>query len=141
MTSKTAIRTYGLAEGRWFYFVIMDDSGSVRVKAFDNNCDRVFASISVGSVSVCFTAATLHSSWSFEFKMVQLSAYGVSICNKHYSQLNGDYELTIRNETRLIVLREKPVVLMRPCFKFRAVMEFQSLPVDGLYGRFLFLCA
>ena len=50
VTSKSAVRTYGSSDGRVFNFVIMDDSASVLVKAFNRNCDRVFASIVLGGV-------------------------------------------------------------------------------------------
>lgn len=67
--------------------------------------------------------------------MIQLDSFGVSICNKNYNQLGGDYELFIKDKTRLSVISEEPIITVHPSFKFRSVKEFQSLQVDGLYGE------
>ena len=52
VTSKTGVLFYGGNGGRMFYFVIMDESVSVRVKAFNNSCDRIFSLFTCGNVSV-----------------------------------------------------------------------------------------
>jgi RecJ-like exonuclease len=44
------VRTYDLDQHKLFYFDIMDESGSLRVKAFDRQCDRVFPSVCIGEV-------------------------------------------------------------------------------------------
>lgn len=51
VTWKAAIRMYGSNGGRWFSFVMKDDSSSVCIKAFNANCDRVYPLISMGAVS------------------------------------------------------------------------------------------
>jgi len=47
---KSPIKTYGNEEHQFFYFDIMDESGRIRVKAFDTQCDRVFTHVSTGQV-------------------------------------------------------------------------------------------
>ncbi len=48
--SKSAIRTYDHDQHKLFYFDIMDESGTLRVKAFDQQCDRLFQDVCIGEV-------------------------------------------------------------------------------------------
>ena len=48
--SKSAVRTYDFDRHRLFYFDIMDESTTIRVKAFDGQCDRLVACVCVGKV-------------------------------------------------------------------------------------------
>ena len=50
ITSKSAVRLFGSNQHKVFYFDIIDESESLRVKAFDHQCDRIFASVCVGEV-------------------------------------------------------------------------------------------
>lgn len=68
--------------------------------------------------------------------MVQLGAFSVSIANKKYSSLSGDYEIFLLGKSRVELSPDQSLVATRPSFRFRAVKEFESLPVDGLYGMY-----
>ncbi len=48
--SKSAIRTYDLDQHKLFYFDVMDESETLRVKAFDQQCDRLFQHVRIGEV-------------------------------------------------------------------------------------------
>jgi hypothetical protein len=138
VTSKTAVRTYGSSDGRVFHFVMTDDTASVIVKAFNRNCDRVFASIVLGGVrySLHVELCILHPMAIVHFQMIKLSAFSVIIANKRYSSLASDYEIVIAAESRLDVVYDEPAVAIRPSFEFRLVEEFQALAIDGLYGEY-----
>lgn len=139
VTSKTVVRSYGSGDGRVFNFVVMDDSASVLVKAFNRNCDRVFGSIVLGGVSFnrYVKVRGLYLIVIIYFQMIKLSAFSVTIANKRYSSLAGDYEIVIGTESRFDVVHDEPAVVIRPSFEFRSVDEFQSLAIDGLYGKIL----
>lgn len=38
ITSKSAVRLFGENQHKMFYFDVVDESGSLRVKAFDHQC-------------------------------------------------------------------------------------------------------
>ncbi len=50
VVSKSSVKTYDTNQHKLFYFDIMDDSASLRVKAFDRQCDRIFARVCIGEV-------------------------------------------------------------------------------------------
>ncbi|CAF4285904.1 unnamed protein product, partial [Rotaria magnacalcarata] len=49
-TSKSAVGTYDVDQHKFFYFNIMDDSTTLRVKAFDHQCDRIFPNVCIGEI-------------------------------------------------------------------------------------------
>ena len=51
VVNKTNKRTYGSSGGVFFCFDVMDITGTVRAKAFENQCDRIFPLVNVGEVS------------------------------------------------------------------------------------------
>lgn len=57
VVSKTLIRPYGSNNGVFFSFDVMDESTTLRVKAFNQECDRMYPIVAVGKV----TAFQLHS--------------------------------------------------------------------------------
>ena len=72
----------------------------------------------------------------YKFQMIRLGEFGVSIANKNYNTLNGDYEIIVLNHSSLDVMHDESVAAARPSFQFRSVHEFETLPIDGLYGIF-----
>ena len=66
VTYKSAVRTYDFDRRKLFYFDIMDESNTVRVKAFDHQCDRIITSVCVGEVKQFFTK-TFSSFWFILF--------------------------------------------------------------------------
>lgn len=54
VVSKSFVKTYDLDQHKFFYFDMMDDSGALRVKAFDQQCDRIFPRVNIGEVDMLF---------------------------------------------------------------------------------------
>jgi hypothetical protein len=135
--SKSGVRLYGTSDGRMFSFGLMDDSGSVRVKAFNENCDRILAAIVVGRVRVVLLEESVLVLCVLYFQMIELSAFGVCVSNKAYGSFSGDYEIIILSEAVVSIVQSEPIVDIYPSFRFRSVRELETLNVDALYGLLL----
>ena len=69
--------------------------------------------------------------------MIELGVFGVTVANKPFNSLNGDYELVVLEETQLNVCHDTPIVTVHPLFTFRSIVELEKLPVNRLYGLYL----
>lgn len=47
---KSAVRRYDEGRHQFFFFDIMDGSVKIRVKAFDEECNRIISNVAVGKV-------------------------------------------------------------------------------------------
>lgn len=115
----------------------MDGSGSVRVKAFNGNCDRILALIVVGRVCLVHLEEAVLLSHDVHFKVIVLSAFGVCVSNKAYGSFIGDYEIIISSEAVVSAVQSEPIVDIHPSFCFRSVRELDTLNVNALYGLLL----
>merc|ERR1719445_2784493 len=80
VTSKGDIRTWNKStgSGKLFSFDLMDDSGEIRVTAFNEQCDRFYEVAQAGQV-------------------FYIANCTVKSANKQYSRLNNDYELSAKD--------------------------------------------
>lgn len=60
VVSKSGIRIYDEGRHRFFFFDIMDDSATIRVKTFNLPCDRIYPNVIVGSVLVILLTSSVY---------------------------------------------------------------------------------
>ncbi|CAF1325287.1 unnamed protein product [Rotaria magnacalcarata] len=75
----------------------MDDSATLHAKAFNRQCDRIFAHVCIG-------------------EMIELSKFYVVVANKKYNQLKSDYEIVVQEHTEFNVMRDIEPIPIQPTF-------------------------
>lgn len=101
VTSKSNIRTWSnpKGEGKLFSFDLCDESGEIRVTAFQTAVDKFYDVIEVD-------------------KVYYISKCTIKAANKQYSKLNNDYEMQTNNDT---VIEECLDVTQIPAIKYNFV--------------------
>nr|XP_029715889.1 replication protein A 70 kDa DNA-binding subunit-like [Aedes albopictus] len=105
--SKWSVRTWSNAkgEGRLFWMDVMDESGGIRVTAFNEQCDRYYDMIEVD-------------------KVYYISKCNVKQANKHYSSFKNDYEVTMTNDT---IIQE-----CKDAGSFKPSMQYSFVPISQI---------
>ncbi|CAF5223402.1 unnamed protein product [Rotaria magnacalcarata] len=88
----------------------MDDSATLHAKAFNQQCDRIFA------------------------HMIELSKFYIVVANKKCNQLKSDYEIVVQEHTELNVMRDIEPVPIQPTFQLHSLGEMESLKIGDVYG-------
>merc|ERR1719259_174312 len=85
VTTKSAMRTWSNAKGngKLFSFDLIDDSGEIRVTAFNEQCDKFMDMIEAG-------------------KVYFLTIASIKTANKKFSNLKNDYEMTLNNGSQIV---------------------------------------
>ncbi|KAM6984395.1 replication protein A 70 kDa DNA-binding subunit-like isoform 2-T2 [Tautogolabrus adspersus] len=85
VTNKSSIRNWSNSkgEGKLFSFEIVDESGEIRITAFNKEVDKYYSLVEQGKVYY-ITKATL------------------KVANKQYSTLNNDYEMTLHAQSSIV---------------------------------------
>lgn len=86
VSSKGALRTYSNSRGsgQLFNFVLIDESGEIRVTAYNEDCERIFNTIEAG-------------------KVYQVSQCQIKPANRQYSSVNNDYEMSVQGDSQFIL--------------------------------------
>ncbi|KAL7668568.1 hypothetical protein ACOME3_009265 [Neoechinorhynchus agilis] len=82
VTAKQPVRTWSNSrgEGRLFSFDIVDQSGEMRVTAFNDVCDNFFSTLEVG-------------------KVYYMSKGTIKPANRQYTSIANDYEMTLNHDS------------------------------------------
>ncbi|XP_035864904.1 replication protein A 70 kDa DNA-binding subunit-like isoform X4 [Sander lucioperca] len=85
VTNKSSIRTWSNSkgEGKLFSFEIVDESGEIKITAFNNEVDKFFSLVEQGKVYY-ITKATL------------------KVANKQYNTLKNNYEMTLHAQSSIV---------------------------------------
>uniref|UniRef100_A0A667X5B8 Replication protein A subunit n=1 Tax=Myripristis murdjan TaxID=586833 RepID=A0A667X5B8_9TELE len=109
VTNKSNIRTWSNSkgEGKLFSFEVVDESGEIRITAFNKEVDKFSSLIEQG-------------------KVYYISKASLKIANKQYSTLKNDYEMTLHANTSIV-----------PCTDSQDVptMQFDFVPIGELENR------
>lgn len=115
VTSKSPLRTYNNAKGpgKLFSFDLIDDSGEIRVTAFNEQVDKFHDVIEAN-------------------KVYFLTIASVKTANKKFSNLKNDYELTLNNGTQIIEA-EDDGALPKLQFDFVALATMAGAEKNSVY--------
>ncbi|KAI2807224.1 60S acidic ribosomal protein P1 [Blomia tropicalis] len=117
VSNKSPIKTWSNARGngKLFSFDCCDESGEVRITAFNNECERFFPIIEVNKV--------------------YLIARGVAkSANKQFSNLKNDYEITLNSNSIIEPCPESDIGEKLPTmrFKFIPLGQLNNLPLKSI---------
>lgn len=114
VTNKGGIRTWSNSrgDGKLFSMEIVDDSGEIRVTAFNQEVDKFFSLIETG-------------------KVYYISKGTLKIANKQYSSVKNDYEMTMNGETTFIPCDDCQDVPMVQC-DFVSIADLETRDKDAI---------
>ncbi|XP_014215325.1 replication protein A 70 kDa DNA-binding subunit [Copidosoma floridanum] len=115
VANKSPIRTWSNSrgEGKLFSMDLLDESGEIRCTAFRDQCDKFYDMIEIGKV------------------------YFISRCilkpaNKQFNNLKNDYEMTLGNDSEVIVCNEESEEIPSLQFNFVPISTVETTPKDDL---------
>ncbi|XP_076024942.1 replication protein A 70 kDa DNA-binding subunit-like isoform X2 [Genypterus blacodes] len=84
VTNKSNVRTWSNSrgDGKLFSFEVVDESGEIKVTAFNNEVDKFFPLVEKG-------------------KVYFISMASLKVANKQYTTLNNNYEMTLHANTSI----------------------------------------
>uniref|UniRef100_A0A8D3CNE4 Replication protein A subunit n=1 Tax=Scophthalmus maximus TaxID=52904 RepID=A0A8D3CNE4_SCOMX len=85
VTNKSNVRTWSNSrgDGKLFSFEIVDESGEIKITAFNNEVDTFFSLVEQG-------------------KVYYISKATLKVANKKYNSLKNDYEMTLHANTSIV---------------------------------------
>ncbi|XP_015235534.1 PREDICTED: replication protein A 70 kDa DNA-binding subunit-like [Cyprinodon variegatus] len=109
VTNKSNIRNWSNSrgEGKLFSFEIVDESGEIKITAFNNEVDKFFSLVEQG-------------------KVYYISKATLKIANKQYTTLKNDYEMTLHAHSSIV-----------PCEDTHDIpsMQCDFVPIGDLENR------
>ncbi|KAM4545166.1 replication protein A 70 kDa DNA-binding subunit-like isoform 2-T2 [Odontesthes bonariensis] len=109
VTNKSTVRNWSNSrgEGKLFSFEIVDESGEIKITAFNNEVDKFFSLVEQG-------------------KVYYISKATLKVANKQYTTLKNDYEMTLNAYSSIV-----------PCDDSRGVPTVQCdfVPIGELENR------
>ncbi|KAJ8347663.1 hypothetical protein SKAU_G00262520 [Synaphobranchus kaupii] len=114
VTNKSGIRTWSNSrgDGKLFSMEIVDESGEIRVTAFNQEVDKFFTLIETG-------------------KVYYISKGTLKIANKQYTTVKNDYEMTMNGETSIIPCDDCQDVPMVQC-DFVSIADLETRDKDAI---------
>ncbi|XP_036380112.1 replication protein A 70 kDa DNA-binding subunit [Megalops cyprinoides] len=114
VTNKSSIRTWSNSrgDGKLFSMEIVDETGEIRVTAFNQEVDKFFTLIEPG-------------------KVYYISKGSLKIANKQYTSLKNDYEMTLNGESSIIPCEDSQDVPMVQC-DFVSIADLESREKDAI---------
>ncbi|XP_071362308.1 replication protein A 70 kDa DNA-binding subunit-like isoform X2 [Trachinotus anak] len=114
VTNKSNIRTWSNSkgEGKLFSFEIVDESGEIKITAFNKEVDKFFSLVEQGQVYY-ISKATLKAA------------------NKQYSTLKNDYEMTLHAHSSIIPCNDSQGVPTVHC-DFVPIAELENRDKDAI---------
>ncbi|KAM9333211.1 replication protein A 70 kDa DNA-binding subunit-like isoform 2-T2 [Pholidichthys leucotaenia] len=114
VTTKSSIRTWSNSkgEGKLFSFEIVDESGEMRITAFNNEVDKFFSLVEPG-------------------KVYFISKATVKMANKQYSTLKNDYELTLHSHSSIVPCDDGQSIPSVRC-DFVSIAELENRDKDAI---------
>ncbi|XP_068187891.1 replication protein A 70 kDa DNA-binding subunit-like [Antennarius striatus] len=114
VTGKSNIRTWSNSrgEGRVFSFEVVDESGEIRIAAFNNEVDKFFPLVEQG-------------------KVYYISKGNLKVANKQYCTLKNDYEMTLHAYSSIVPCDDSVGVPTVQC-DFVPIAELEKKNVDTI---------
>ncbi|KAJ8267219.1 hypothetical protein GJAV_G00139920 [Gymnothorax javanicus] len=114
VTNKSSIRTWSNSrgDGKLFSMEIVDETGEIRVTAFNQEVDKFFSLIEQG-------------------KVYYISKGTLKIANKQYTSVKNDYEMTMNGETTVIPCDDGQDVPMVQC-DFISIADLETRDKDAI---------
>ncbi|XP_032389101.1 replication protein A 70 kDa DNA-binding subunit isoform X1 [Etheostoma spectabile] len=114
VTNKSSIRTWSNSrgEGKLFSFEIVDESGEIRITAFNNEVDKFFSLVEQGKVYY-ITKATL------------------KVAKKQYNTLKNDYEMTLHAHSSITPCDDNQGIPAVHC-DFVPIAELENRDKDAI---------
>ncbi|KAM6910908.1 replication protein A 70 kDa DNA-binding subunit-like isoform 2-T2 [Lycodopsis pacificus] len=114
VSNKSSIRTWSNSrgEGKLFSFEMVDESGEIKITAFNNEVDRFFSLVEQGKVYF-ITKATL------------------KIANKQYTTLKNDYEITLHAQSSIVPCDDSQDIPVLHC-DFVPIAELENRDKDAI---------
>ncbi|XP_016897206.1 replication protein A 70 kDa DNA-binding subunit-like isoform X2 [Cynoglossus semilaevis] len=112
VTNKSNIRTWSNSkgEGKLFSFEIVDESGEIRITAFNKEVDKFFSLVEPG-------------------KVYKISNATLKLANKQYNKLRNDYEVTLHGHSLIVLCDDGQGVPTVHC-DFVSIAELENREKD-----------
>ncbi|CAL8238089.1 unnamed protein product [Merluccius merluccius] len=117
VTNKSQIRTWSNSrgDGKLFSIDVIDESGEIKITAFNNEVDKFFPLVENDQV-YCISKAT------------------IKMANKKYSTLKNDYEISLHSNTTIVPCGDSEGVPTLSC-DFVPIAELENREKDDIIGK------
>ncbi|XP_067464395.1 replication protein A 70 kDa DNA-binding subunit-like isoform X1 [Thunnus thynnus] len=114
VTNKSNVRTWSNSkgEGKLFSFDIVDESGEIKITAFNNEVDKFFSLVEQG-------------------KVYYISKATLKVANKQYTTLKNDYEMTLHAHSSIVPCDDTQDVPTLHC-DFVPIAELENRDPDSI---------
>ncbi|KAM4547218.1 replication protein A 70 kDa DNA-binding subunit-like [Fundulus diaphanus] len=114
VTNKSSIRNWSNSrgEGKLFSFEIVDESGEIKITAFNNEVDKYFSLVEQG-------------------KVYYISKATLKIANKQYTTLKNDYEITLHAHSSIVPCEDSQGIPTVQC-DFVPIEELENRDKDAI---------
>nr|XP_019952555.1 PREDICTED: replication protein A 70 kDa DNA-binding subunit-like isoform X2 [Paralichthys olivaceus] len=114
VTNKSNIRTWSNSkgEGQLFTFEIVDESGEIRVTAFNKEVDKFFSLVEQG-------------------KVYYISKATLKVANKQYTKVKNQYEITLHAQSSVVLCDDSQGVPTLHC-DFVPIAELENRDKDAI---------
>ncbi|KAF3705738.1 Replication protein A 70 kDa DNA-binding subunit [Channa argus] len=114
VTSKSKIRNWSNSkgEGKLFSFDIVDESGEIKITAFNNEVDKFFSLVEQG-------------------KVYYISKATLKVANKQYTTLKNDYEMTLHAHSSIVPCNDSEGIPTVHC-DFVPIAELENRDKDAI---------
>ncbi|XP_062309019.1 protocadherin-16 [Osmerus eperlanus] len=114
VTNKSSIRTWNNSrgEGKLFSFEIVDESGEIRITAFNKEVDKFFSLVEAG-------------------KVYYISRATLKVANKQFNPLKNDYEMSLHADSSILPCDDSREVPIVQCH-FVPIAELENRDKDAI---------
>ncbi|KAM4726414.1 replication protein A 70 kDa DNA-binding subunit-like [Anableps anableps] len=114
VTNKSNIRNWSNSkgEGKLFSFEIVDESGEIKITAFNNEVDKFFSLVEQG-------------------KVYYISKATLKVANKQYTTLKNDYEMTLHAHSSIVPCMDSQDIPTMQC-DFVPIGELENQMKDSI---------
>uniref|UniRef100_A0A7N6AIX0 Replication protein A subunit n=1 Tax=Anabas testudineus TaxID=64144 RepID=A0A7N6AIX0_ANATE len=114
VTNKSNIRTWSNSkgEGKLFSFEIVDESGEIKITAFNKEVDKFFSLVEQG-------------------KVYYISKATLKVANKQYTTLKNDYEMTLHANSSIVPCNDSEGIPTVHC-DFVPIAELENRDKDAI---------
>ncbi|XP_022594548.1 replication protein A 70 kDa DNA-binding subunit-like isoform X1 [Seriola dumerili] len=114
VTNKSKVRTWSNSkgEGKLFSFDIVDESGEIKITAFNKEVDKFFSLVEQG-------------------KVYYISKATLKVANKQYTTLKNDYEMTLHAHSSIVPCDDSQDVPTVHC-DFVPIAELENRDKDSI---------
>lgn len=114
VTNKCAVRTWNNSrgEGKLFSFEVVDESGEIRITAFNKEVDKFFSLVETG-------------------KVYYISQATLKVANKQFNALKNDYEMSLHANSSIVPCDDSQEIPMVQC-DFVPIAELENRDKDAV---------